>query len=141
MQKEYFYKYNWSPFVDSDLLPGIKPPWGELAAIDILTGKKLWKTKIGKINNQIIGTPIYGGVASNAGNILVVTGTNDNLIYFLNQKNGKILKTFQMNAGGSSPPLIYKTSNGEQITVLSGSMNYNGYKKNYPTTIYTFKLN
>ncbi len=138
---EFFYKYNWSQFVDSKNLPATNPPWGEVVAIDILTGETLWISKVGNLNNKIVGTPIYGGLASNSGNILVVTGTNDNLIYFLNQKDGKILKTFQMEAGGSAPPIIYKTSSGEQISVISGSMSYQGYQQNQPTKIYTFKLN
>ena len=62
-------------------------------------------------------------------------------MYFINQKNGKILKTFEMETAGSSPPIIYRTSQGQQISIIAGSMNYNGYNKNYPTSIYTFKLN
>jgi len=46
-----------------------------------------------------------------------------------------------MDAGGSAPPIIYKTTEGEQISIVSGSMGYIGFKKNHPTTIYTFKLN
>tara|TARA_B100002052_G_scaffold298686_1_gene333005 strand:- start:1089 stop:3209 length:2121 start_codon:yes stop_codon:yes gene_type:complete len=140
-ESEFFYKYNWSEFLDSKNLPATKPPWGEVAAIDIVSGKELWKSKVGTLNGSMIGTSIYGGLASNGGNILVVTGTNDNYVYFINQKNGKILKTFEMETAGSSPPIIYRTSQGQQISIIAGSMNYNGYNKNYPTSIYTFKLN
>ena len=138
---EFFYKYNWSQFINSDFLPAIEPPWGEVAAINIVSGEEKWRAKVGNLNNELLGTAIYGGLSSNAGNILVVTGTDDNLIYFINQKNGQILKTFQMDAGGSAPPIIYKTTEGEQISIVSGSMGYIGFKKNHPTTIYTFKLN
>ena len=137
----FFYRYNWSQFMSSKDIPATKGPWGELVAIDIINGKQLWKKPIGKIKNKTIGTPIYGGLASNNGGILVATGTYDKLIYFLNQNNGEVLKTFKMDAAGSSPPIIYKDQDGEKITVITGTMNYTGFEGNSPTQIYTFSLN
>ncbi len=138
---EFFYKYNWSQFMSKKNTPATKPPWGEIVALDIKSGKELWKQSIGMLNGNLIGTPIYGGLASNNGEILVATGTSDNMIYFINQNNGKILKTFKMEAAGSSPPIIYKDQDGEKITVITGSMNYTGFDGNSPTQIYTFSLN
>ena len=138
---EFFYKYNWSQFMSEKNIPATKPPWGEIVALDIISGKKLWNQSIGMLNDKIIGTPIYGGLASNNGEILVATGTYDNMIYFINQNNGKILKTFKMEAAGSSPPIIYKDKDGEKITVITGSMNYTGFDTNSPTQIYTFGIN
>ena len=42
-----------------------------------------------------------------------------------------------MDAGGSVPPIIYKTTEGEQISIVSGSMGYIGFKK-ITNKIYTF---
>ena len=138
---EFFYKYNWSQFINSENLPATKPPWGEIAALDIMDGKMLWKKPIGKLENTIVGTPIYGGLATNSGDILIATGTDDNLVYFINQNNGEILKVFEMESGGSAPPIIYKDNSGEKISIISGSMDYRGYNLNSPTKIYTFGLN
>ena len=138
---EFFYKYNWSQFMSKKDIPATKPPWGEVVALDIMSGKQLWSSPIGMLDGKIIGTPIYGGLASNNGKILVVTGTSDGMIYFINQNNGEILKTFKMEAPGSSPPIIYKDQDGEKITVITGSMSYTGFDGNSPTQIYTFGLN
>jgi quinoprotein glucose dehydrogenase len=138
---EFFYKYNWSQFMSKKNIPATKPPWGEIVALDIISGKKLWSQSIGMLNGKMIGTPIYGGLASNSGEILVATGTYDNMIYFINQNNGEILKTFKMEAAGSSPPIIYKDKDGEKITVVTGTMNYSGFDGNSPTQIYTFSIN
>ena len=138
---EFFYKYNWSQFINSENLPATKPPWGEIVALDIIDGKMLWKKPIGKLGNTIVGTPIYGGLATNSGDILIATGTDDNLVYFINQNNGEILKVFEMESGGSAPPIIYKDNSGEKISIISGSMDYRGYNLNSPTKIYTFGLN
>ena len=64
----------------------------------------------------------------------------DNVLYIATG-NGKILKTFKMEAAGSSPPIIYKDKDGEKITVITGSMNYTGFDTNSPTQIYTFSIN
>ena len=138
---EFFYKYNWSQFMSKKNIPATKPPWGEIVALDIISGKQLWKQSIGMLNGEIVGTPIYGGLASNNGGILVATGTYDKMIYFINQNNGEILKTFKMEAAGSSPPIIYKDTDGEKITVITGTMNYTGFGGNSPTQIYTFSIN
>ena len=139
-KSEFFFKYNWTQFMSGKKTPAIKPPWGEIVALDITSGDQLWKKPIGKLNDEIIGTPIYGGLATNNGDILIATGTQDKLVYFINQNNGKILKTFKMNAPGSSPPTIYKSKTGEKITIVSGTMRYPGFDGNAETQIYTFGI-
>ena len=139
-KSKFFYKYNWSQFMSAKDIPATKPPWGEIVAIDVISGKQLWKKKIGFLNDKIVGTPIYGGLANNDGDILVASGTFDNLIYFINQNNGEILKTFKMQAAGSSPPIIYKDEESEKITVITGTMGYTGFDGNSPTQIYTFSI-
>ena len=93
--KDLYYDSTFSYFEDQFGNIGTKPPWGEIVALDITSGDQLWKKPIGKLNDEIIGTPIYGGLATNNGDILIVTGTQDKLVYFINQNNGKILKTFK----------------------------------------------
>ena len=137
---EFFFKYNWTQFMSGKKTPAIKPPWGEIVALDIITGNQLWKKPIGKFSDKVVGTPIYGGLATNNGDILIATGTQDKLVYFINQNNGEILKTFKMNAPGSSPPIIYKSKTGEKITIVSGTMRYPGFEGNAVTQIYTFGI-
>lgn len=140
-KSEMYYKYDWQTFVNSDLEPATKPPWGKIVAINLINGQKLWETPVGMKNQKLIGTPIYGGVASNSGDILVATGTSDNMVYFIDQTNGKILKTYEMKSGGSAPPIIYQNKENEQITIISGGMGYSNFNKNMSTSIYTFSLN
>ncbi len=137
---EFFYKYNWSTLLASKKIPANKPPWGEIAAVDLITGKHLWKKPIGKLDGKLIGTEINGGLAINSGDIIVSTGTYDNLVYFINQKNGDILNTFELDSPGSAPPIIFKDDKGEKISVISGMMNYTGFDQKSETTIYTFGI-
>ena len=135
---EFFYNYNWSTLLASKKIPANKPPWGEIVAVDLITGEHLWKKPIGKLDGKLTGTEINGGLATNSGDILVATGTYDNLVYFVNQKNGNILNTFELDSPSSAPPIIFKDDIGEKISVVSGMMNYTGFDQKSETTIYTF---
>ena len=54
-------------FLDPDGYPAIAPPWGTLNAIDLKTGKYLWKIPLGeypelaKQGMKDTGTELYGG--------------------------------------------------------------------------------
>ncbi len=135
-KSEMYFKYNWKQFINKDNEFATKPPWGEVLAIDLLTGKKLWKEPIG----SSVGTPIYGGLASNLGGILVLTGTSDNKVYFLNQKSGEILHETELDGPGTAPPVIYSNKNGSNILIISNGMRYPNFDNNSETTVYNFSL-
>ncbi|WP_440655576.1 outer membrane protein assembly factor BamB family protein [Candidatus Pelagibacter sp. HIMB1509] len=135
-ESEMYFKYNWKQFINKDNKFATKPPWGEVVGIDLVSGKKLWKRAIG----SSIGTPIYGGLASNLGEILVVTGTSDNKVYFLNQNNGEILHELELEGPGTAPPIIYSNKHSSNILIISSGMHYPNFDKNSQTIIYNFSL-
>ncbi len=65
-------------FVDKDGYPGIKPPWGTLDAVDLTSGKLLWKVPLGeypeltKRGIPITGTELYGGPLVTKGGLVFV---------------------------------------------------------------------
>ena len=137
-------KDSWVQFLTSDSLPASNPPWGYIAKIDLVTGKLKWKKTIGKklINNKWIetGSSIFGGVALNKSGILFVTGTDDNFIYAIDSKTGKDLWSYEMEASGSAPPIIYEVDGKEYLSVVSTGGTYHNYKKK-DSSIYTFSVN
>ena len=133
---EMYFKYNWKQFINKNNEFATKPPWGEVLGIDLVNGKILWNNEIG----NSIGTPIYGGLASNLGEIIVLTGTSDNKVYFLNQKNGEILYEIQLEGPGTAPPIIYTNKSGSNILIISNGMNYPNFDKNLQTIVYNFSL-
>ena len=139
-----FFFYHWATFVDENNFPASKPPWGEIVAMNIKTGKIIWKTKIGKLNenennNNMTGTINYGGVVSSGGNVIFVTGTPDNYIYGLNSLNGEVIWEYKMNAAGSAPPIIYEVNGKQYLSVIStGGFFYRFKDKD--STIYTFAI-
>ena len=85
--------------------------WGEIQAIDVATGKKVWgrETKL----------PWSDGTLSTDGG-LVFSGTPDRKFYAFDAKTGKILWTHQMASGVIGVPISYQVDGKQYIAVQSG---------------------
>ena len=68
-------------FLDPDGYPAITPPWGTLNAIDLNTGKYLWKIPLGNYpalaakGMADTGTENYGGPVVTGGGLLFIGAT------------------------------------------------------------------
>ena len=140
---ELFLRYYWYKFLDEEENPASNPPWGEIIALDVISGKIKWKSQTGeKIDNQnnfYKGTPSYGGLSLTSGNILFSTGTDDKKIYAINSDNGKILWDYKMDAAGSAPPIIYNLNGKQYMSVVSTGGLFSEYKEK-ASKIYTFSV-
>ena len=137
--------YYWASFLDKkDKNFLSNPPWGEIASLDIKTGKLLWRTPIGidKENdeNLVIGTSIYGGCSVNRNNILFCVGTDDAYIYALDGYTGVILWKYQMDFAGTAPPLIYEVNDREFVTIVASGSNIVSKNRIRGNQIITFSL-
>jgi quinoprotein glucose dehydrogenase len=133
----------WSQFLTSDDLPATNPPWGYIAKLDLVSGKILWKTPVGYLKKNgekiKIGTPIFGGLALNSSGILFVTGTDDNLAYAIDTKTGEEMWSYQMDAAGSAPPIIFNYNGKQYVSFVSTGGRYHNYKEK-ASSIYTFGI-
>ena len=66
-----------------------------------------------------IGTANYGGVALNGGEILFFSGTEDSLAYALDANTGEELWSYQMEAAGSAPPIIFNLNGKQYVSFVS----------------------
>jgi len=111
-------------FVDKDGYPGIKPPWGTLNAVNLNTGKLLWKVPLGEfeeLTKQGIpptGTQVYGGPVVTKGGLVFVASTQDEKIRAFDKDNGKILWEAELPAAGYATPSVYAI-NGRQFIVIA----------------------
>lgn len=135
--------YNsWSQFLTDDGLPASNPPWGYIAKIDLNNGDLIYKSPVGKEkidgHTKITGTTIFGGIAINK-NLIFANGTADKFAYILNSDNGQIVWSYEMEAAGSAPPIIFKHNGREYVSFVSTGGNYFNYKEK-GSTIYTFTI-
>jgi quinoprotein glucose dehydrogenase len=111
-------------FVDKDGYPGIKPPWGCLDAVDLTTGKLLWKVPLGeypeltKKGIPITGTELYGGPLVTKGGLVFIAATKDEKIRAFDKHTGKQVWAAKLPAAGYATPATYAV-NGKQYVVIA----------------------
>lgn len=114
-------------FLDPDGYPAIVPPWGTLNAIDLNTGKYLWKIPLGEYPElmakgmKATGTENYGGPIVTAGGIVIVSATiYDRKIRAFDSRTGKLLWEAGLPYAGNATPATYMID-GKQYVVIATS--------------------
>jgi len=111
-------------FDDPDGYPAVAPPWGTLSAIDLNTGKYLWKLPLGEypelaakgIRNT--GTENYGGPIVTAGGLVIIAATDfDRKIRAFNSRTGELLWQATLPFAGVATPATYMVD-GKQYIVI-----------------------
>lgn len=111
-------------FLDAAGYPGIKPPWGTLNAVDLNSGKLLWKVPLGeyaeltKKGFPVTGTENYGGPLVTKGGVIFIAATKDEKIRAFDKATGKVLWEAPLPAAGYATPATYM-ANGKQYVVIA----------------------
>jgi quinoprotein glucose dehydrogenase len=135
----------YNKFRDPDGYPATLPPWGTFSAIDMNTGKYLWKVPFGYYPElaakgmKDTGTESYGGPVVTASGLIFIGATiYDRKFRAFDSATGKILWEGDLPYGGAATPATYMAG-GEQYVVIaaSGARDTNGPKG---ASLIAFKL-
>jgi quinoprotein glucose dehydrogenase len=113
-------------FVDKNGYPGIKPPWGTLNAVDLTSGKLLWKVPLGEFAEltkkgiPITGTENYGGPLVTKGGLVFIAATKDERIRAFDKKTGKMVWEAKLPAAGYATPATYEIDGKQYIVIACG---------------------
>ncbi len=113
-------------FLDKDGYPGIKPPWGTLGAVDLTSGKLLWKVPLGEYPELTkkgipkTGTELYGGPLVTKGGLVFVAATKDEKIHAFDKKTGKQLWEAKLPAAGYATPATYSIDGKQYVVIACG---------------------
>jgi quinoprotein glucose dehydrogenase len=118
----------WTFWRDSAQLPAIKPPWGRMTAIDMNTGRTVWRRLIG---DERVGaaspagkTPqtghkyLKGGPVVTAGGLIFMAGTLDRSLRAFDKRTGALLWTGELPYDSVAIPAIYEVG-GKQYVAIS----------------------
>ena len=114
-------------FLDPDGYPATAPPWGTLNAIDLKTGKYLWRVPLGQYPELVAkgmpdtGSENYGGPIVTAGGLIFIAATDyDHKIRAFDKTTGKILWEAQLPFAGNATPAVYEVNGREYVVIASG---------------------
>lgn len=111
-------------FYDKNGYPGIKPPWGTLNAVDLNSGKLLWKVPLGEFEELTkkgippTGSECYGGPLVTKGGVIFIAASKDSKIRAFDKKTGKVLWQASLPVPGFATPATYSV-NGRQYMVIA----------------------
>ena len=114
-------------FLDQDGYPAITPPWGTLNAIDLNTGKYLWKIPLGEYPDlaqaglKDTGSENYGGPIVTAGGIVFIGATIfDRKVRAFDSHTGKLLWQSTLPFAATATPATYMVGGRQYIVISAG---------------------
>ena len=118
-------------FQDPNGYPAVVPPWGTLNAIDLNTGRYLWKIPLGEYPElaaqglKDTGTENYGGPVVTAGGLVFIGATMfDDMIRAFDSSTGKLLWEYKLPFAGVATPALYMVDGKEYVVIAaSGGRN------------------
>jgi len=100
------------------------PPWGELSAVDLKTGKIAWRIPFGRVDSLeakgVMNTGSFnkGGSVATAGGLLFIGASYDQRFHAYESKTGKLLWEVKLAANAQANPITYAGKSGKQYVVV-----------------------
>jgi glucose dehydrogenase len=114
-------------FYDPEGYPAVAPPWGTLSAIDLNTGKYLWKLPLGEYPElssrgvPATGTENYGGPIVTGGGLVCIGATIfDRKFRCFDSKTGELLWQTELPYAGLATPSTYMYHGRQFIVIAAG---------------------
>lgn len=112
-------------FVDEGGFPCQQPPWGQLSAVDMHTGRIAWQVRLGDYPELAhagappTGTPNLGGSMVTASGLLFIGATMDGDFRAFDARTGRTLWEAGLGGYGEATPMSYLGRNGKQYVVIA----------------------
>jgi len=118
----------YAKFVDPEGYPAVAPPWGTLNAIDLNTGKYLWKIPLGEYPElaaqglKSTGSENYGGPIVTASGLLFIGATiYDRKFRAFDSKTGALLWESELPFSGTATPATYMIDNKQYVVICTSN--------------------
>jgi quinoprotein glucose dehydrogenase len=110
------------PLFSAKFIPCIPPPWGTLAAVDMVRGTIKWQVPLGLWHEGLPpGTISLGGPIVTAGGLVFIAGTAfDPHIRAFDTETGAELWKAQLPASGHATPMTYQIGGKQFVVIAAG---------------------
>jgi quinoprotein glucose dehydrogenase len=112
-------------FFGHNRVPGTKPPWGVLDAVDLVTGELKWEKPVGRVmalralpEADSFGSPNLGGSFTTATGLVFIAAGQDSRLRAYDAGSGAVLWQMSLPAGGNAGPMTYLSPSGRQMVVI-----------------------
>lgn len=108
-------------------LPCIKPPFGELIALDLGAGKIVWRVPLGSLEELAPGAGriakgsiVLGGPIVTASGLIFQGGTMDRTLRAFSAETGQELWSAELPASAHATPMTYEAGGKQYVVVAAG---------------------
>jgi glucose dehydrogenase len=107
--------------------PCVKPPWGELSAVNVNTGDIVWRVPLGSyaeldaLGVPPTGTSNSGGSTATAGELVFIGATVDKKFRAFDSRTGKVLWETTLDSNATTIPITYQDKHGKQYVAVMSS--------------------
>lgn len=121
-----FVNAGFQKLVDAQGLPGSKPPWGTLSAIDLAAGEIRWQIPFGDYPQVLaagrsgLGAENYGGPILTASGLLFIAATPDARLRAFDAKTGEQVWEAELPAAAFATPVTYRADGRQFVVVAAG---------------------
>ena len=129
-------------------LPCSPPPWGILAAVDLDSGKIVWRKTLGTTEDIApgglafkFGTPNFGGPMITASGLVFIGATMDDYLRAFDVATGEELWKGRLPAGGQATPMTYSYEGRQFVVIAAGGHAPSGTKLGDSIVAFALKTN
>jgi quinoprotein glucose dehydrogenase len=108
-------------------IPCVAPPWGTLAAVDMVQGRIAWQVPLGTTRDQTplpfglpYGMPGLGGPMVTSTGLVFIGAATDNYIRAFDLSSGAELWRHRLPGGGQATPMTYQLGGRQYIVIAAG---------------------
>ncbi|MGC1271163.1 MAG: PQQ-binding-like beta-propeller repeat protein, partial [Croceibacterium sp.] len=103
-----------------------QPPWGNLAAVDAVTGKIAWQVPLGVTDElpealRATGRPNIGGSITTASGLTFIGASDDARFRAFATRTGQLLWETRLPAAAHATPVSYATEDGRQFVAVTAT--------------------